>query len=78
MKKSTNKCDVQAANGVIVQIGANFVPHSVNQVVLMMKNLGVAGSAIGGLPATQVISREKSTLLVDTVFLGLHRFLLQT
>ena len=56
------KCELQDAKGVIVQIGANMVPHSVNQVVLMMKNLGIAGSQIGGIPATQVMKLSNENM----------------
>jgi len=42
-----------AAKGVIVQIGFTLQPHSVSQVPLIMKSLAIAGSIIGGLPATQ-------------------------
>ena len=45
---------VQAAKGVIVQIGFTLQPHSVSQVPLIMRSLSIAGSIIGGLPATQV------------------------
>ena len=45
---------VQAAKGVIVQIGFALQPHSVSQVPLIMRSLSIAGSIIGGLPATQV------------------------
>ena len=44
----------QAAKGVIVQIGFTLQPHSVSQVPLIMRSLAIAGSIIGGLPATQV------------------------
>ena len=44
----------QAAKGVIVQIGFTLQPHSVSQVPLIMRSLSIAGSIIGGLPATQV------------------------
>jgi uncharacterized zinc-type alcohol dehydrogenase-like protein len=40
-------------NGIIVQIGAAPVPHSVNQLGLIMKRQTIAGSLIGGIKATQ-------------------------
>ena len=45
---------IQAAKGVIVQIGFTLQPRSVSQVPLIMRSLSIAGSIIGGLPATQV------------------------
>jgi len=43
-----------APKGVIVMIGANIKPHSVNQLELMFRNLGISGSLIGGMESTQV------------------------
>merc|ERR1712126_361167 len=42
-----------APKGVIVMIGANIKPHSVNQLELMFRNLGISGSLIGGMASTQ-------------------------
>ena len=36
-----------------MQIGLTLQPHSVGQLVLLMKNLSEAGSIIGGMPQTQ-------------------------
>ena len=36
-----------------MQIGLTLQQHSVHQLVLLMKNLSVAGSMIGGMPQTQ-------------------------
>ena len=78
---------VQAAKGVIVQIGFTLQPHSVSQVPLIMRSLAIAGSIIGGLPATQVQEHFYQTILSDLElgqdsdltwsFVGLHRFLSQ-
>ena len=42
-----------AAGGVIVQIGIAFEPHNVNQMLLQLKKISIAGSLVGGLPETQ-------------------------
>ena len=42
-----------AGGGVLVQLGLVLAPHSVNQVVLMMRKLTISGSLIGGIPETQ-------------------------
>jgi len=42
-----------APNGVIVQIGLAFAPHTVNQILLQLRKISIAGSLVGGLPETQ-------------------------
>jgi len=42
-----------APKGVIVLIGLNPKPHSVNQIGLLFQNHAIAGSLIGGIPITQ-------------------------
>ena len=67
----------QAPKGVIVLIGLNPKPHIVNQIGLLFKNHAIAGSLIGGLPATQV-SSSKHNVIIQSNFLESHRFLSQT
>jgi uncharacterized zinc-type alcohol dehydrogenase-like protein len=42
-----------ANKGTLVLMGLVIQPHEMNQLPLMMRNLCVAGSLIGGLPETQ-------------------------
>jgi len=42
-----------ANKGTLVQLGLVITPHQVCQLPLMMRNLSIAGSLIGGLPQTQ-------------------------
>lgn len=45
--------DLLANKGVLVQLGCDLTPHTVQQLPLMFRKLSIAGSLIGGVSETQ-------------------------